>query len=181
PKGVMVEHRSVINLVFIQKDRLSINTESKILQFASYVFDASVWEIFSAMSLGAQLSIVPDRIRQDGHLLSDYIGGQKIDVALLPPVLLSTISSIQLQGLDTLLVGGDLSSTGLMEDWSRDRRLVNAYGPTEGTVCVSMHWYKSGDLNTNIGKPLDNTKVYVLDVHMMPVPEGVVGELYIGG
>ena len=67
PKGVMLEHKSVINLVFIQKNRFEINAKSKVLQYASLVFDASVWEIFSALSFGAQLSIVPNKIRQDAN------------------------------------------------------------------------------------------------------------------
>ncbi|WP_299316144.1 AMP-binding protein, partial [uncultured Aquimarina sp.] len=86
------------------------------------------------MSLGAQLSIVPDRIRQDGHLLSDYIEEYGINIATIPPSLLGTIQYNNFCELGTLVVAGEPCSTGLMEDWSRDRRLVNAYGPTEGTV-----------------------------------------------
>ena len=68
-----------------------------------------------------------------------------------------------------------------MRKWSRGRRLINAYGPTENTVCATMHEYEDGDLNTNIGRPLDNASVYVLDANRNPVPVGVIGELYIGG
>lgn len=68
-----------------------------------------------------------------------------------------------------------------MAKWSKGRRLINAYGPTENTVCTTMHRYSKGTSHTNIGKPLNNVKVYILDRHLNPVPIGVVGELYIGG
>jgi len=67
PKGVMVEHRNVANLVFVQRDQVEINSKSKMLQFASLVFDASVWEIFSTLLSGAALCILPSGIRQDAH------------------------------------------------------------------------------------------------------------------
>ena len=100
---------------------------------------------------------------------------------MLPPVFLNMMPYTQLQNLKTLLVGGDISSLKLIHKWSQGRRLINAYGPTEGTVCASMNKYEKGDLNTNIGKPLDNARLYVLDINLTPVPIGVIGELYIGG
>ncbi len=181
PKGVMVEHRSLMNLVFIQRDRYEVGAKSKVLQYASLVFDASVWEIFSALSFGAELYILPTRMRQDAHLVSGYLAHNKIAVTLLPPALLSVMASTGLEHLKVLLVGGDLSSLDLMHQWSKGRRLINAYGPTENTVCATMHKYEEGDLNTNIGRPLDNTGVYVVDSNLTPVPIGVIGELYIGG
>jgi amino acid adenylation domain-containing protein len=181
PKGVMIEHASVNNLVFVQRNTVDINSGSKVLQFASLVFDASVWEIFSALCSGAELYIIPTSLRQDAHLVSEYIVGRKITVALLPPVLVGTMSSTVLQDLQTLLVGGDLSSLDLMAKWSKGRRLINAYGPTENTVCATMHHYAEGDSNTNIGRALNNVSLYVLDNTLAPVPIGVTGELYIGG
>jgi acyl-coenzyme A synthetase/AMP-(fatty) acid ligase len=68
-----------------------------------------------------------------------------------------------------------------MEAWSRGRTLINSYGPTEATVFVSMHTFVSGDANNNIGKPINNTRFYVLDTSLNPVPIGAIGELHIGG
>ncbi|WKL50107.1 amino acid adenylation domain-containing protein [Flavobacterium pectinovorum] len=182
PKGVLIEHSGAVNLVYTQKDDLEINDQSKVLQYASTIFDASVWEIFSALSFGGSLFILPAIVRQDTQLLGDYIEDNRINVALLPPVLLTMISPTdQFKCLEILLVGGDLSSLGLMEKWSKGRRLINAYGPTENSVCVTMHNYKEGDSNTNIGKPLFNMKAYVLDTNNQPVPVGVIGELHVGG
>ncbi|WP_212004673.1 non-ribosomal peptide synthetase/type I polyketide synthase [Chitinophaga sp. HK235] len=181
PKGVMIEHESVMNLVFVQKEKLEINTASGVLQYASLVFDASVWEIFSALTLGARLIIVPGNIRQDAQLLSEYMNENGTTTALLPPVLLSVMSSSGLQGLKTLVAGGDVTALKLMQEWSQGRKLVNAYGPTENTVIASMHVYTAGDLNTNIGKPINNAKLHILDSGLQPVPVGVIGELHIGG
>ncbi|MBB6131888.1 amino acid adenylation domain-containing protein, partial [Mucilaginibacter lappiensis] len=181
PKGVMVEHQGVINLVFAQQLQLETNSESKVLQFASLVFDASVSEIFSALLLGAELSILPPDIRQDASLLGEYITNHHINIATLPPALLIAIPHAEFSDLETLIVAGESSSSELLRRWRIGRRLINAYGPTEGTVCVSMHQYESGDLNTNIGRPISNTQVYVLDGNGNPVPVGVSGELYIGG
>ncbi|MFW0740071.1 AMP-binding protein, partial [Flavobacterium sp. T12S277] len=164
----MIEHSGVVNLVYIQKDDLEVDDQSRILQYASTVFDGSVFEIFSTLSFGASLHILPSRMRQDVQLLGDYIEDNKINVVALPPVLLHTMSYKEFPNLKTLVVAGESSSSELMEKWNKGRRLINSYGPTENTVCVSMHLYKDGDLNTNIGKPLSNMKTYVLDANNLP-------------
>ena len=174
----------MINLVYFEKDKLKPlepNLKVRVLQFASLVFDASVWEIFSSLLYGAELYILPGDIRNDPHMLTGYMARCKISIALLPPALLGSMATEQLQDLRVLLVGGDLTSLEIMTKWSQGRLLINAYGPTEITVCATMHHYVVKDLNTNIGKPIRNTRLYVLDNDLSPVPIGVIGELYIGG
>jgi amino acid adenylation domain-containing protein len=183
PKGVMVEHRSIINLLQNQIVFFDIKKEDVALQFASYIFDASVSEIFTAITVGAQLSIVSNKLRYDAHLLSEFIEFHRVNIATIPPAMLSVMpySQGKFINLRTLVVAGESCSKELMEQWSQGRNLINAYGPTESTVCATMHKYELGDISTNIGKPLDNTTLYVLDGDLTPVPIGVVGELYIGG
>jgi amino acid adenylation domain-containing protein len=181
PKGVMVEHRSVINLALGQAQAFEINADSKVLQFASLVFDASVWEIFSTLSFGAALFILSSGVRQDADLVSEYMESCRINIATLPPALLSSITYKEFVALRTLIVAGEPCALELMRLWSQGRNLINGYGPTENTVCASMHKYETGDLNTNIGRPFNNVSVYVLDMDRNPVPIGVTGELYIGG
>jgi len=181
PKGVKITHNSLTNLVFEQKHVLGISEGAKLLQYASLIFDASVWEIFSALSHGAQLAIVPINIRQDAKLLCDYLANAEINIALLPPGLLSMVPYAPLPALRTLLVGGDLSSSETMHKWAKGRKLINAYGPTENTVITTMHMFEADDKHTNIGKPIANINVYVLDNNTAPVPVGITGELYIGG
>ncbi|MEO5681009.1 MAG: amino acid adenylation domain-containing protein [Chitinophagaceae bacterium] len=181
PKAVMIAQENLVNLVFGQQAALHITDQSTVLQYASLVFDASVWEIFSALSAGARLCIVPPAIRQDAQLLCNYMAEKKITLALLPPVLLHTMPNAPLPDLRTLLVGGDVSNTETLNKWSRNRLLINAYGPTEITVIASMHIYQAGNKNTCIGKPVANSKLYVLDKFAVPVPIGITGELFIGG
>ena len=182
PKGVMIEHGSVINLIKAQQCRLGIKANSKILQYASSVFDASAWEVFSSILNGATIYLINRQSQLDPIFLHDYIKNNKIDVALIPPIMLDNISNENLATFSTLVTGGDLCSGAVLDKWLLDDRLlINAYGPTESTVCATMHKYVSGGLNTNIGKPLNNIKVYVLDCVYNPVPVGVVGELYIAG
>ena len=181
PKGVKITHKSLSNLVFAQQNALEINAASKVLQFTSLTFDPSALEIFCALSAGAELIIANREIRQDALLLSDYLLNAKISFANIPPVLLSSMPDIYLPDLETLMVGGDVTSLETMNLWSKGRRLVNAYGPTEGTIIATLHTFKPGDKSNIIGKPIANTRVYVLDTDLNPVPVGVKGELYIGG
>ncbi|WP_430909764.1 AMP-binding protein, partial [Maribacter sp. 2-571] len=182
PKGVMVEHKNLNHLIQVQSSYFSIFAGQKVLQYASLVFDASVWEIFSTLSVGAELHIINVFTRQEGQQVSQYIKDYAIDLATLPPVFLETLSMEDMEGaLPILVIAGESCSLDVMERWSDHRRFINAYGPTEGTVCTTMHDFQKGDRATNIGAPNSNTKVYVLDSNTQPIPVGVVGELYIGG
>jgi amino acid adenylation domain-containing protein/non-ribosomal peptide synthase protein (TIGR01720 family) len=181
PKGVMIEHRNLVNLLFTQKNIFEIDSNLKVLQYASMVFDASVWEIFSAISFGAQLFIMPSDIRNDTALISDYIDTHQINMVTLPPAILNVLPEREFSSLKLLIVAGESCPSEIFDRWNRGLKLMNAYGPTEATVCATIHHYCKGDLNTNIGKPITNTQVYVLSPDQNPVPVGVVGELYIGG
>jgi amino acid adenylation domain-containing protein/non-ribosomal peptide synthase protein (TIGR01720 family) len=181
PKGVCLQHKGLNNLVFIQKEKLNINSNSKFIQFASIVFDASVWEIFSALTFGASLNIISNEARLDVVSLNKFIADNHINTALLPPIILRVLSPKNIDCLAHLVIGGDRSNDAIVAKWIENRAFINAYGPTEITVCATMHEYKTGDLNTKIGRPLNNFKCYVLDANNKPTPVGVVGELLIGG
>jgi len=181
PKGVMVEHGGMVNLVHNQVNCFDIKIGDKVLQFASFIFDASVSEIFTTMTSGGRLLILPNEVKQDTGLLLHYLEHHRVQVATLPPTLLSTIPYKTLKDLKTLIVAGEACSTDVMIRWGHGRRLINAYGPTENTVCATMHRFEEGHSNTTIGRPIANTQVYVLDRDKHPVPIGVAGELFIGG
>ncbi|EET21971.1 non-ribosomal peptide synthetase, partial [Francisella philomiragia subsp. philomiragia ATCC 25015] len=168
------------NLVFNQIEEFQINKDSKVLQYANYIFDASVWEMFSSLAAGCQLFIASKLVRKDSVLL-DYLELNEISIVTLPPALLTNLEHSDLSNLKTLIIAGESCSKEVMDKWSKDRLFINAYGPTESTVCATLHKYKEGNLNTNIGKPLSNIQTYILDQYMTPVSIGVVGELYIGG
>ncbi|WP_394751356.1 non-ribosomal peptide synthetase, partial [Spongiimicrobium salis] len=175
PKGVMIEHRSVVNLAFAQQSMFNINANSKILQYATYVFDASVWEIFSTLLFGAELSILPIEAKRDTYLLSDYVKERYIDMVTLPPALLEVMEFNELPNLNNLIVAGETCPENLMEKWGEGRNLTNAYGPTEVTVCATIKLYRKEILNTNIGSPISNTRIYILGMGDSLCPIGVVG------
>ncbi|MFD0749590.1 amino acid adenylation domain-containing protein, partial [Mucilaginibacter calamicampi] len=180
PKGVLIEHSGVVNLVYNSSIELGINSQSVHLQYASVVFDASVYEVFNALLRGAALAIVSDAARKEDQLLIDFITRKKITHAILLPALVNSLPT-DFKGIDTLILGGEQSPPELIAHWSGRCRLINAYGPTEITVCATMHEFGTDNLNSNIGKPISNTKLYVLDGNLNPLPVGATGELYISG
>ena len=181
PKGVMIEQKTVHNLILLQRKSLQINSQSKCLQFSSINFDASVWEIFVALTSGAELHIIPEALRVDPNLLYNYMLNNEISHATFPPVTLSIFPLKRLPALKVLAIAGDTCRKYVMDYWSDKTFFINAYGPTEATVCSTMSNYNTKMANTNIGYPVQNTKLYVLDDHLEPVPYDVPGELYIGG
>ncbi|WP_338925532.1 non-ribosomal peptide synthase/polyketide synthase [Mycetohabitans endofungorum] len=185
PKGVMVEHRSVVNLVQAQISCFDIGPFSRILQFASLGFDVNASETFIALTSGASLYLPPDTARHDRTELWCYLEKHAITYADIPPALLQAGDDLpHLTTPLTLILGGEAPSATLLRNLVRQGAVVfNAYGPTETTICSTV-WRGSQDFNGEvvpIGRPLDNTRVYLLDAHGQPVPLGAVGELYIGG
>jgi acyl carrier protein len=115
----------------------------------------------------------------DLGLLERYIKENEISVGTIPPALLNRETVLP---LDTIVMAGEVSGEGIMDAYAEGGvRVINAYGPTEGTVCATCHFYERGDGNRNIGRPLGNVSCYILDEGFAPVPVGAVGELYIGG
>jgi amino acid adenylation domain-containing protein len=183
PKGVMLEHRGVCNLVAAQLKITDVSAHSRILQFASLSFDACTWEWVMALCTGASLCLATRDDLAPGEPLRATLSNQRITHALLPPVALGALSSQEgLDGLNTLLVGGEACSAALVGRWAPGRRFINAYGPTEITVCATEHPCDPRDVNAPpIGRPILNARTYILDDRQRPVPLGAVGEIYIGG
>src|SRR5947208_515585 len=177
PKGVAVTHAGLSPLAAAQIDRFAITSQARVLQFASPSFDAAVSEILTAFASGATL-VLPARERR-GDGLGQLMREQNVTHATLPPVLLSELS--EEVPLQTVIVAGEACSADVAGRWSQGRRMINAYGPTETTVCALMSEALSGACAPPIGRPIWNTRVYVLDSCLEPVPVGVVGELYISG
>ncbi len=183
PKGVMVTHRGVCNLASAQTQVFSIQAESRILQFSSSGFDASVFEIVMALCHGASLHLPESGAVVIGDALAQAMTNQRISHATLPPAVLAGLpESDGLDSVHTLIVAGDALGGELARRWARGRRLINAYGPTEATVWATMHECSAEESGSPpIGRPIANTWIYILDGNGEPVPAGVTGELYIGG
>jgi amino acid adenylation domain-containing protein len=181
PKGVIVEHKGLCNLGEVQKDRFRLGAQSRVLQFASLSFDASVWEIFSALSAGGSLHMYEQQSLMLGADLIRILKKDQITTVTLPPTVLAELEEEGLFHLQTVIAAGEASSAGIVERWARGREFFNAYGPTESTVCASMSGCEAGDGAPTIGQPIANMRLYILDREMNPVPVGVRGELCISG
>ncbi|HET8774712.1 MAG TPA: non-ribosomal peptide synthase/polyketide synthase, partial [Thermoanaerobaculia bacterium] len=182
PKGVMVEHRGVTNLGYAQSDAFGLDANGRVLQFASPAFDASVSEFVMTFACGATLCLASRDAMMPGQPLLATLRDLAITHVTLPPTALAACGDAELPALQTLVVAGEACPPALAERWHRKVRFVNAYGPTETTVCASaQHCDVAGAQTVPIGRPIANTKIYILDANRQPVPVGVEGELYIGG
>lgn len=184
PKGVRVSHANLGSLIQEQGLLLGVSRESRILQFSSLSFDASIWGIAMAHGHGGALYIPTQIQRLEEHALLEFFRHHSITHATLPPALLSR-SPLLTQGMGgvVLTLAGEASAIELFHQLSQRNTVINGYGPTEGTVC-NIAWlcpnnYK-GELSP-IGHALGNSQVYVLDAWQRLVPFGAIGELYIGG
>ena len=180
PKAVTVAHAGLPNLAISQAGKLGLAAASRVLQFAAFTFDAAVWETVVSLCAGATL-IIAGADERGGDGLASVLRRHAVSHALLPPAVLPGLSPAALPRLATLVVGGEACSGELAALWSQDRRLINAYGPTEATVCATMSGPLKGTAPPPIGRPLPNYRAYVLDGGLQPCAEGVVGELYVAG
>lgn len=181
PKGVMVQHDTLGNLTYTQRRMFELGMHDRVLQFSSLSFDAFVWEIVTALCAGACLCLATRENLAPSEPLLRTFRSMRITFATLPPVAASALGSSEIEQLRTLVVGGEACPAALVARWANRVRFVNAYGPTEATVCSTMHICRLDEEIVPIGRPIDNTRMYVLDPRGEPVPIGVAGELYIGG
>ncbi|HEY7768488.1 amino acid adenylation domain-containing protein [Longimicrobium sp.] len=181
PKGVMVPHRGVPNLAYAQARRFGIDGSSRVLQFASFSFDAAVAEVFDTLLAGATLVMAPREALLPGEGLLDTLRRGHVTVATLPPSVLAILPPDGLPELRTVVSAGEAVDVATVERWSMGRAFVNAYGPTETTVCATSAHCQADGRAPAIGSPLENVRVYVLDAAGRPAPVGIPGELYVGG
>ncbi|MFJ6384928.1 non-ribosomal peptide synthase/polyketide synthase [Kitasatospora sp. NPDC092039] len=182
PKGVVVTHQGLGSLASTLLRQCEVTPDSRVLQLSSPGFDAAVLELTMAFASGAAL-VLGARDRLVGAELADVLADRRITHALIPPSVLGTLpagSAEALTGFRTLIVGAEACGPDLVRSWSPGRRMVNAYGPTESTVVAAISGPLTGR-DVPIGRPVDNTRVRVLDGRLRPVPPGVPGELYLAG
>ncbi|SDL53333.1 amino acid adenylation domain-containing protein/thioester reductase domain-containing protein [Maridesulfovibrio ferrireducens] len=178
PKGVVIEHRSVVNLVNWHSRAYGITAGVKTAEYASFSFDASVSQIFSPLLNGAELHLISEDIRLNPVKINEYLEENQIIYIDLPtPMCEQFLEMCDNNSLKVMTTGGEK-----LKKYSLPKfRLVDEYGPTENTV-ISTHihldkkWIKSP-----IGKPVPNTRAYILDRYKNPQPLGVAGELYLAG
>jgi amino acid adenylation domain-containing protein len=181
PKGVMIEHGGLVNLTLAIDKALQIKPQSRLLQFASFSFDASIWEIATALAAGACLYLAKKETLLPSQVLVNFLANHKISHITLPPSVLSLLPQATLPDCQTIVVAGEACSTELVAQWASGRRLFNGYGPTESTVCASIALCHSHGKKPPIGQPLPNIRIYILDAYNQPLPPGIPGQLCIAG
>ncbi|MGP3990043.1 amino acid adenylation domain-containing protein [Streptomyces sp. 3N207] len=180
PKGVVVPHAAVANLAEVQRERLDAGAGSRVLQLASPGFDVMVMELLMALMTGGAL-VVPETGKLIGAELAAVLAEERISHAVVSPTVLSSVPRHDFPALRVLITGIEPCPGELVDRWSEGRLMVNAYGPTEATVYLTMTEKLSGSAVPPIGRPLSNMNVYVLDGRLGVVPPGVMGELYVSG
>ncbi|MFE6173184.1 amino acid adenylation domain-containing protein [Streptomyces sp. NPDC056464] len=182
PKGVAVEHRSLLNLATNVRPVFPVTGTDRVLQFVSFGFDVAVSDLFFPWVAGAELHIAQEDERL-GEALQARLRDSRITYVFLPPSAAMTLPRAPgaLPELRTLAVGGEACPAELVERLGEEgRRIVNAYGPSEATVYSTTAELRPGE-PVVIGHAVPGTRAHVLDARLRPVPVGVTGELYVAG
>ncbi|CAM1358757.1 non-ribosomal peptide synthase/polyketide synthase [Tenacibaculum xiamenense] len=180
PKGVMIEHKGIVNTITALIPGFSIHKNSKNLQFASPSFDASICETLTSLLSGSALYIIEESKKSDVNFFTNFINEYGITSAIIPPAYLQLLEIEKLNSLETIISAGESISLDLAERISNHCNFVNAYGPTETSICATLFKGSAKSL-VSIGTPINNTQVYLLDDNNTMLPLGVTGELCIAG
>ncbi len=179
PKGCMLEHRNVVAFCNWYRSYYQINAESAIAAYASFGFDAAVMELFSALTSGVCVYIIPEEIRLELEELNRYFEQHHITNAFMTTQVGRQFAvEFPNSSLRHLLVGGEALVPLHIEG---SLQLSNGYGPSECTICSSIYKVEDYRENVPIGKPLDNLKLYVVDQQGTRLPIGATGELCVSG
>ncbi|HIG0328519.1 TPA: amino acid adenylation domain-containing protein [Legionella pneumophila] len=192
PKGVAISHRSICNHMLWMKKEYAFKDKDVFLQKTPFSFDASVWEFFMPLLVGGKLVIAPNDAHTSPNQMIRLIRENKVSVLQIVPSMLKELVSNEEFGfcksLKHVFCGGEALFPETINAFFKhnfsDAKLHNLYGPTEVTIDATAFTCTARDAKgdvSRIGKPIMNTKVYVLDTNMQPVPAGIMGELYISG
>ncbi|MCH8566694.1 MAG: amino acid adenylation domain-containing protein [Balneolales bacterium] len=184
PKGVEITHGSFVNMIHGHTRGFNLGSSDRILSFASIAFDASLSEFFSAFLKGATLVEFDSNIKRDPARFVDAMNRRRITAVTLPPVFLASLGKPSFRFLRILLTAGEAAQKDDALHYAQNIKYVNAYGPTECSVCTSFHIvehdypYPAG---IPIGNPIDNYQVFIVDGNHNLAPWGAIGELVVSG
>ncbi|MEW6737650.1 MAG: amino acid adenylation domain-containing protein, partial [Acidobacteriota bacterium] len=189
PKGVMISHGAIANHMLWMQQRFPLTAMDKVLQKTPFSFDASVWEFYAPLLSGACLIMAQPQKHQDSGYLVNTIKEYGITIIQLVPTLLQMLLATEefkdCTSLKRVFCGGEALPLDLVEQFSSYSiaALYNLYGPTEATIDTSYWEYqRNGSIHkVSIGRPINNTELYILDQNFHPLPIGLPGELHIGG
>lgn len=184
PKGVMIEHAGFVNMILAQVAAFGVTPDDRVLQFASGSFDASLSEIFMALLAGAALVLVDRATIEDPASFLRHVEDQRVTVMTLPPVYLHALGRPAFRGVRALITAGEAADPGDTSYFARRLRCFNAYGPTECSVCVTLHEVDPAapaGPSVPIGRPIADTEILVLDAADRLAPLGALGEICVAG
>jgi amino acid adenylation domain-containing protein len=185
PKGVQITHNSLLNLVFWHQRAFAVTPSDRATQLTSPAFDATGWELWPYLTTGASVYLLDEDTRLTPALLRDWLVSHAITITFLPTALAESVLALEwpsTTSLRFLLTGAD--KLHQYPSPTLPFAFVNNYGPTEATVVATFGRVfpnPQPDGPPSIGRPIDNTQIYILDEHLRQVPIGVPGELHIGG
>lgn len=177
PKGVKILNDSLLNLCIWHNEYYKVTMSDRATQYAGNAFDACIWEVLPYLVKGATVYIIDENIKLDVNALNEFYEKNNITVSFLPTQVCETFMNLNNRSLRCLLTGGDR----LKSFCENNYLLYNNYGPTENTVVTTSFLVKKEEANIPIGKPIYNTKVYILDRDDNKQPKGVPGEMAISG
>jgi amino acid adenylation domain-containing protein len=181
PKGVLAEHRGLPNVVQEQIRLFSVGPGWRVLQFASLAFDASLFEIVMALCSGAELCLGTPEELMPGPPLAEFLRSREVSIVTVPPSALLVMPFQVLPALRVITVAGEACPLELLRTWATRYRVFNLYGPTEATIWSTVAECSATGDRVTIGRPISGVRIYVLDRNFQPVPQGALGELFIGG
>jgi len=184
PKGVMIEHRSIGNLVRFDSETFALSPEDRVAQNSSPAYDSSVEEIWLGFAAGAALVVMDEDTSRLGPDIVGWLRDERISVFCPPPTQLRATGCENphqtMPDLKVVYCGGEAMPQDTSDRWSRGILLVNGYGPTECSVTCT-HAKMAPEVPVTIGVMIRNTYAWIVDEQLEPVPDGVQGELVIGG
>ncbi|RLJ72738.1 non-ribosomal peptide synthetase [Pedobacter alluvionis] len=185
PKGVMISHKGIVNTIASQQKIFDIKPNERGLQFASASFDASMSEIFIILLAGGTVYIIEESKKKNPWMMEQFISDHSIDIATIPPAYLQLLNIDNMKPLRKLITAGEPAHKNKVEEFLTVGTYFNAYGPTESSICATVLSLEKNSIitqpNVPMGKPIDNTQIYILDELLALVPIGLMGEIFIGG
>ena len=185
PKGTLLEHGGTVNMILSQIELFELTEKDKVLQFANYIFDASVYEIYQPLFSGAALILAKKETIGNPDNFTDLINRHQVTMVTLPPVFLASLEQRAFPTLRIMVTAGEAPIQKDVAFYSPKLRYFNAFGPTECSVCISIHEVKPAALSSfsiiPIGQPIANTNLYILNKNNELQPIGIAGELCVSG